>query len=1025
MSRNACLLLASALAVSSISAYGKAVVFWEPGFPAVETVPPPKNVLEQALAPLQPVFAGVADLGRAGVLGDGDLLVLPYGSAFPADAWDAIQNHIERGNLLTIGGRPLAVPVWRDGSGWRTGQPGNAYSRLIGVEHTYVAPNSAGSFQWDSSVPFGPTGIGARRVFVMAAPWGERRRRGIGFLVNSAGDRVAAPVVADDVFADSETTPVARRVFLNFEAQPDYWPSPQGARLLADAAAFAARGPTRLWIDLYSLTLDPGDRVSATVDLLRRPGAPGSVSLDLLRDERVLASAEFPCGEALHQQVAFAPALREPGLYAVRATLSIDGSVAERYSTGLWVRDDKLLRSGAALEAGRDYFRLEGKPYLAVGANYFSTDPFGAGFWTGGSLGGNAWTWEQDFAEMERRGVTMIRTGIWTNRGLYLDPVAGAAEERLLRSLEAFLHSAARHRMQVIFTFSAFDPQTTEHAAGSQDPIRLAPGRNPYTDPTSIRAQASWLSSIAGRLKNVPFLSFDLINEPSFSNPRRLWRGNTPNGDPSELAAWRDWLAQRYASVAELAAAWNVPATEFASFAAVPLPEAADLALTRYGNPRLVRAVDYNLFAQEAFRRWAAEMVRAIRAAGATQPVTVGQDEGGVADRLLNHFFADSGIDYTTNHTWWRDDALLWNSVAAKRVDKPNLVEETGPQPVWSMDTAWRWDEVKALPLLERKLALGFAAGNAGSLHWVWERGDTFGVMRADGSFKQWVDVLSGLARFARDAQPYATEVRLPEIALVLPQSLQLSVFNNWAVEAQQKSVRALYHVARASAYVVGEYQIRLLGNPKLIVVPAPWIMRQEAWDALMVKVRAGATLLISGRIDADEHFRAVEGRSGDWAEGYAHALLATRENPVEWPGGSARLTYSGEKTTYAERGVLPGGAFLEKQVGQGRILYFALPLEFADEVESIGRIYRYAIARAGVKDVYETSCQDPGILICPTRLLNATLYVLTSETSTPGACAFRDVASGARVSVTLPPGRAALLLIDAQGKTIARYDPN
>jgi len=1024
MSRCACLLLASVLAVSSIPAYGKAVVFWEPGFPAVETVPPPKDVLEQALEPLHPVFAGVADLGRAGVLGDSDLLVLPYGSAFPADAWTAIQNHLERGNLLTIGGRPLAVPVWRDGPGWRAGQPGNAYSRLIGVEHTYVAPDSAGSFQWDSIAPLRPAGIAARRVFVMASGYGERRRRGIGFLVNAAGERVAAPVVADDVFADSDTTPVARRVFLNFEAEPGYWASPQGARLLTDAAAFAARGPTRLWVDLYSLTLDPGDRVSATIDLLRRPGAPGSVSLELLRDERTLESVELPCGEALHQQIVFAAALREPGLYAVRATFSIDGSAVERYTTGLWVRDGKLLRSGAALETGRDYFRLEGKPYLPVGANYFSTDPFGAGFFTGGSLGGNAWRWEQDFAEMERHGVTMIRTGIWINRGLYLDPVAGAAEERLLRAIEAFLHSAARHRMQVIFTLSAFDPQTIEHAAGSQEPIRPGAGRNPYTDPGAIRAQASWASSIARRFKEVPFFSFDLINEPSFSNPRRLWRGNTPNGDPSELAAWREWLAARYPSVTDLAAAWNVPATEFPSFAAVPLPEAADLALARFGNPRLVRAIDYNLFAQEAFRRWAAEMIRAIREAGSTHPVTVGQDEGGVADRVLNQFFADSGIDYTTNHTWWRDDALLWGSVAAKRVDKPNLIEETGPQPVWSMDTSWRWDEIKALPLLERKLALGFAAGNAGSLHWAWERGDTFGMLRADGSFKQWVDVLSGLARFARDAQPYATEVRLPEIALVLPQSLQLSVFNGWALEAQQKSVRALYHVARTSAYAVGEYQIRLLGNPKLIVVAAPWIMRQESWDALLAKVRAGATLLISGRIDADEHFRAVEGRTGDWAEGYSHALLATRETLVEWPGGSARLTYSGDKTTYAERGALPGGTFLEKQVGQGRILYFALPLEFADEVESIGRIYRYAIARAGVQEVYETSCQDPGILICPTRLPEATLYVLTSEIPTPGACAFRDLASGARVPVALPAGRAALLLIDAQGKIAARYDP-
>ena len=50
--------------------------------------------------------------------------------------------------------------------------------------------------------------------------------------------------------------------------------------------------------------------------------------------------------------------------------------------------------------------------------------------------------------------------------------------------------------------------------------------------------------SVVERFKNVPWLCWDLINEPSFSNPDRLWKGNTPNGDPVELAAWRKWLAR-------------------------------------------------------------------------------------------------------------------------------------------------------------------------------------------------------------------------------------------------------------------------------------------------------------------------------------------------------------------------------------------------------------------------------------------------------------------------------------------------
>jgi hypothetical protein len=38
--------------------------------------------------------------------------------------------------------------------------------------------------------------------------------------------------------------------------------------------------------------------------------------------------------------------------------------------------------------------------------------------------------------------------------------------------------------------------------------------------------------SIVNRFKNVPWLCWDLINEPSFSNPNRLWTANTPMATP-------------------------------------------------------------------------------------------------------------------------------------------------------------------------------------------------------------------------------------------------------------------------------------------------------------------------------------------------------------------------------------------------------------------------------------------------------------------------------------------------------------
>jgi len=72
-----------------------------------------------------------------------------------------------------------------------------------------------------------------------------------------------------------------------------------------------------------------------------------------------------------------------------------------------------------------------------------------------------------------------------------------------------------------------------------------------------------------------------------------------------------------------------VPDSELGAFDRVPLPNFSDLEFARAGNSRIIRAVDYNLFAQNAFRWWVDTMIQAIRATGALQAITIGQDEGG------------------------------------------------------------------------------------------------------------------------------------------------------------------------------------------------------------------------------------------------------------------------------------------------------------------------------------------------------------------------------------------------------------
>ena len=999
------LVTALVLALAGVSSVcGKVVVFWQDGFPTVASQPLSREALTQALD--APVFAGIEALRDPATLLDSDLLVLPYGSAFPAEDWGAIRGYLRGGgNLLVLGGQPFRVPVAAAGGKFVESAAQDTYSREIDLRHTYeLPPRGAAKFSWKSGYSFLPApAVRARRFFAI-----QGGLDGLGYMMDSSGVRVAAPVVVADHTRGWQQDPMlgARVVMLDFEPEAGYWESADGITLIRTAAGYARQGATAFWVDTLFSTLRPGETPLVGVHLrsARRQrlalAGNGEAKIELLSGATVVESARVACsGPKVDAQVVFRSALPK-GFYTLRGVYEESGQAREFYQNAFWVEDGSSLKSGPVLGVQGDFLTRDRKPYFPVGTNYFTTADDGWDF----SWPRNAWTWERDFAEMERHGVTFVRTGVWMPDLKFVEEATGAASERFLRNVEAYLLCAHRHKIIVNFTFFAFSP----HAYIPDAPA--PPGPNPYMDPVSIRSEQDYMLSVVNRFKDVPWLSWDLINEPSFSNPRRPWKGNTPNGDAVETAAWQQWLREKYATIAALAAAWSVPPEQLGSFDGAPLPSEQELSFSRTGNDREVRALDYNLFAQDMFTKWVQSMVAAIRSTGSRQLVNVGQDEGGVVDRVLNQFYGAGGVAFTTNHTYWRDDVLLWESLAAKRPGMPNIIGETGYQPVWAPDGAWRYDEFTGYTLLERKWALGFAAGTSGFLQWDWSRSWDFGMERADGSAKAWQGMMRDMGKFAELAAPWATGLVTPQVALVLPQSLQLSINGKYSVEAQQTAVRALYNHARAEAYAVGEYQIELLGDPKLIVLPSPSTLTAAAWEAIRKKVEGGATLLVSGRF----------GPIGMAAE---PGPLSLRENLLKWPGGETRLVYGGDKTTFLDRAALAdGGSWTEKALGKGRVLFSPLPLELNDNPQAVGDVYRYALKTAGVVPTYSTGLSDPGILICPTRFPHATLYVLASESSQE-AVSFRDRTSGKEFSGRLEPGRAALLLVGEDGSLLASYN--
>jgi hypothetical protein len=97
-------------------------------------------------------------------------------------------------------------------------------------------------------------------------------------------------------------------------------------------------------------------------------------------------------------------------------------------------------------------------------------------------------------------------------------------------------------------------------------------GVNPYLDPASVEAQKRYISAIVSRYAKSTNVSWDLINEPSVCNPRKVFSGPKPNGDIYEIIEWRSWLKEKYKDIKKLQEKWNCSGEEFTSFDEVMLP---------------------------------------------------------------------------------------------------------------------------------------------------------------------------------------------------------------------------------------------------------------------------------------------------------------------------------------------------------------------------------------------------------------------------------------------------------------------
>src|SRR5262249_15954027 len=565
------------------------------------------------------------------------------------------------------------------------------------------------------------------------------------------------------------------------------------------------------------------------------------------------------------------------------------------YATGFWVYDHQLLTRGKPLTVDRNFFYRDGEVYPITGTTYMSSDVHRQFLFEP-----NPAVWDRDFRAMKAAGVNLVRTGIWTGWKKFM-PEAGKVNEAALRALDAFLLTAHSYDIPVIFTLLAFLPETW----GAQ---------NAYLDPRAVEAQAQFVSAFGQRYREVDDLIWDLINEPSFCSPKHLWSCR-PNYDQYEKAAWQKWLKERYPSpdeetrAAVLQELWRTT-----SESTLDLPKLQDFDSPNiFDDRRPLKTLDYRLFAQDMFARWVRAMTSAIRNNGnQKQLITVGQDEAGNADSPSPHFFA-AAVDFTCMHNWWANDDLVWDSVTAKSPAKASLIEETGIMFYEKLDgSAWR-TELEARNLLERKLAISFAVQGAGYVEWIWnancymnsDNEAPIGFHRADGTAKPELESFLRMTKFL-SAQRAALHAREAEqVLMLIPHSHMFSP-RNFATEATRKCVRAMFYHCRVPLRAVSEYALAEIDpTAKLIIVPAPSVLTQKCWEALVAHAARGVTVVISGVFDADEHWLPVASRYASIFDRAAGTEPVSESESILIGTTNHLVRYEGEKMQRIEKAAM------------------------------------------------------------------------------------------------------------------------
>ncbi|MCM3110850.1 beta-galactosidase [Lederbergia lenta] len=965
-----------------------------------------------------------------------------HGPYFPKQAWPTILQYLKKGKgIVHFGGIPFRIPCNLIDGQWQEEREQTAYHMqmnihealpvkteqvellqanhdiqlLNGFEELFTIEDTYNFILHVSKVStikgeMGSNGPMDARIYPLLKGFSPENRE------------IAAPIVLMENYRGNFTG--GRWVFINQQLKASFWQD-KGIDFIEGAAGFVSSGVTEMWLKTNYATYEIGEQpvISLQYQSINSYEREWTYEITISKEGEVKYHHLFTAtvDQYLNITKLYPDIVVEPGLFEIDCICTSGNQERIVMRQGFWGVDHALLAQGEALTCDRDYFRKGDKPFPIVGMTYMTSDVSRYFLYLP-----NPAVWDRDFAQMKKAGINYVRTGAWfAYRNMMF--VDGHVNEEVLRALDAFILAAKKHDIYVTLCFFSFTPETWD-------------GENPYLDPRSVEAQKRFIGTIIQRHQQTKNVNWDLINEPSMFDPANVFAGPRTNHDCFEKQAYQTWLQAKYESITKLQENWNMTAAELPSFSSInpPAPREINSHIQNMASGKKgLKWLDYTLFTMEMHNQWAKELAATVKHYTPNQLVTVGQDEA-LAGQRPSAFFYEEVVDYTTNHSWWMMDQLLWDSIFTKTPNKPNLIQETGIMYVEQPNNIAKRSEEELRNILERKYAYAYSGAGAGAVQWIWNTNyfmdnvneSNIGTLRADGTEKPETNVSYDFGTFMKEVGHIFEKRELEDIAVIFPYSNDFSN-RRMAFSATTKLTRVMAYELNIPFRALSEYHLEALrqDTPKLIIVPSAHNFQTAAFNELLnIVEEKGSVLLFTGPLNINEFWEKTNRAAhlvGETVTGNIRReemmMLQNRAHSLSFPDLRIAEVMK-EVPTASEK----PNTVREYAVGKGKLIWSPAPIELNERTEPLIALYNYAIDQAHISSHLEWVQGDyPGVYGRKLSLAHADLFVFVSEFGDDTTVEITNPTNQASYEFILEAERSVLFATDKGGNIIGIYRKN